>query len=141
MISKATRRKLEITWNYQCAVCSKTDYLEMHHIIPRAEGGTDDYDNLILLCAECHAAIHKRAYNKERYKHNTSIEYEKAIPILDDYFANRIGAKETKERLNLSQKTHLSESSVVRRYKREHNIDKFYNNVDLVNSKRRDRNV
>lgn len=41
MISEATRRKLEITWNYQCAVCSKTDYIEMHHIIPKAEGGTD----------------------------------------------------------------------------------------------------
>lgn len=60
-----------------------------------------------------------------------------AKPVLAQYFANEIGARETKEKLNLSQKTHLSESSVFKRYKREHNIEKFYNNVDLINSKRR----
>ena len=78
-----------------------------------------------------------RAYDAAKKNINTSIDYESAIPILDAYFANEIGARETKERLNLSQKTHLTESSVYKRYKREHNIGKFYNNVDLVNSKRR----
>ena len=67
MISKATRRKLEITWNYQCAVCSKTDYLEMHHIIPKAEGGTDDYDNLILLCPAHHQEMHNRDSQLQKF--------------------------------------------------------------------------
>ena len=85
--------------------------------------------------------FNERAYNPQKYRQATSIDYETAIPILDAYFANKIGAKETKEKLNLSQKTHLTESSVYKRYKREHKIDKFYNNVDLVNSKRRTQNV
>ena len=55
-----------------------------------------------------------------------------------DHWAN---PEEAKEKLNLSSKTHLSESSVYKRYKREHKIGKFYNNVDLVNSKRRTQNV
>ena len=137
MITKATRRKIELFWENKCAICGNNDYLEIHHITPKEEGGNDDYDNLILLCACCHAAIHKRAYDAAKKNINTSIDYESAIPILDAYFANEIGARETKERLNLSQKTHLTESSVYKRYKREHNIGKFYNNVDLVNSKRR----
>lgn len=137
MISKATRNKIEKAWNYKCAVCRNNDFLEIHHLTPREQGGSDEYDNLILLCACCHAGIHKKAYNPHKYKQNTSIDYEAAKPVLAAYFANEIGTKETKEKLNLSPKTHLAESSVYKRYKREHNIEKFYNNVDLINSKRR----
>ena len=136
MISKATRNKIEKAWNYKCAVCGNNDFLEIHHLTPKEQGGSDEYDNLILLCACCHAGIHKKAYNPQNYKQNTSIDYEAAKPVLAAYFANEIGTKETKEKLNLSPKTHLTESSVYKRYKREHNIEKFYNNVDLINSKR-----
>lgn len=31
-------------------------YREIDHIIPRAEGGTDDLDNLQCICSECHKA-------------------------------------------------------------------------------------
>ena len=79
---------------------------------------------------------HGRKYNPDKPNCRTSIDYETAIPTLQAYFANEIGAKETKEKLHLSQKTHLSESALYKRYKREHNIDKFYNSVDLINSKR-----
>lgn len=137
MISKATRNKIEKVWNYKCAVCGNNDFLEIHHLTPKEQGGSDEYDNLILLCACCHAGIHKKTYNPQNYKQNTSIDYEAAKPVLAAYFANEIGTKETKEKLNLSPKTHLAESSVYKRYKREHNIEKFYNNVDLINSKRR----
>ncbi|MCD7725322.1 MAG: HNH endonuclease [Clostridiales bacterium] len=137
MISKATRKKIETVWKNQCAICGNKDFLEIHHLTPKASGGTDDYDNLILLCACCHATIHGRAYHPSQYNNHASIEYAAAEPILAAYFANEIGARETKEKLNLSQKTHLTESSVYKRYKREHNIEKFYNNVDLINSKRR----
>mgnify|MGYP006939837654 CR=1 FL=1 len=92
---------------------------------------------LFCSCACCHATVHNKAYNPDKYHQNTSIDYESAKPILKQYFSNEIGARETKENLNLSQKTHLSESSVFKRYKTEHNIEKFYNNVDLVNSMKR----
>lgn len=141
MVCKATKRKLLEVWHNECAICGSRDFLEFHHIIPKSKGGSDDYDNIIVLCACCHAVIHERAYNPQKYNKHTSIDYDLAVPILEAYFANKIGTKETKEKLNLSSKTHLSESSVYKRYKREHNIDKFYNNVDLVNSKRRTHNV
>lgn len=35
--------------------------MELDHIQPKADGGTDDIDNAIPLCFECHAEIH--AYN------------------------------------------------------------------------------
>lgn len=137
MINKYVKRKISECWNYRCAICGRNDYLEYHHLIPISEGGTDDYDNIILLCACCHAAVHGRTYNPHKPNCRTSIDYETAKPILAAYFTNEIGTKKTKELLHLSQKTHLSESSLYKRYKREHNITNFYNNVDLVNSKRR----
>lgn len=135
MVNKYTQRVVSKAWNHQCAVCGRNDYLEFYHLIPASEGGSDECDNIILLCSFCHAAVHGRTLTSEP-RRRTSIDYESAKPILELYFSNQIGTKETKQRLNLSQKTHLTESSLYKRYKRENNIDKFYNNVDLVNSKR-----
>ena len=42
-------------YNNKCAKCGNPySYLEIHHIIPRYRGGSDDLDNLIPLCWECH---------------------------------------------------------------------------------------
>ena len=91
MINKYVKRKISECWNYQCAICGRNDYLEFHHLIPVSEGGTDDYDNIILLCACCHAAVHGRTYNPQKPNCRTSVDYETAKPILAAYFANKIG--------------------------------------------------
>jgi len=47
--------------NYQCVECGKKDeygerrnLLDVHHVIPKIEGGTNDLENLMTLCPECH---------------------------------------------------------------------------------------
>ena len=45
--------------NYTCQCCGKKHTrLEVHHIIFRSQGGSDELDNLITLCEKCHADIH-----------------------------------------------------------------------------------
>lgn len=45
--------------NYTCQCCGKKHArLEVHHIIYRSKGGTDDEKNLIALCKKCHDAVH-----------------------------------------------------------------------------------
>ena len=45
--------------NYTCQCCGKKNCrLEVHHIIFRSNGGTDDENNLITLCEECHKGVH-----------------------------------------------------------------------------------
>jgi len=39
----------------KCAVCRRTKELDLHHLIARRTGGTDDKENLQLLCRRCHA--------------------------------------------------------------------------------------
>ncbi|NEO61032.1 MAG: group II intron reverse transcriptase/maturase [Moorea sp. SIO4G2] len=48
--------------NYICPVCNQTlgrfDFVHLHHITPKKDGGTDKYDNLIYLHNDCHHSIH-----------------------------------------------------------------------------------
>lgn len=47
----------------RCCICHRFCgvKMEIDHIVPRAEGGSDDIENAIALCFECHAEAH--AYN------------------------------------------------------------------------------
>ena len=47
--------------NYTCQHCKgkhKDSKLEVHHIVFRRNGGSDDSENLITLCHTCHKALH-----------------------------------------------------------------------------------
>ena len=45
--------------NYTCQCCGKKNCrLEVHHIKFRSNGGTDDEENLITLCEDCHKGVH-----------------------------------------------------------------------------------
>lgn len=43
-----------------CGIVIDTSALRIHHIIPRSQGGTDDLDNIQILCANCRALLHNR---------------------------------------------------------------------------------
>jgi len=46
----------------QCMNCGKNDEqtkLDVHHIVPRGQGGSDRISNLVLLCRQCHDAAHE----------------------------------------------------------------------------------
>lgn len=46
--------------SYTCQICDKKHTrLEVHHIIWKSRGGSDDESNLITLCNECHENVHK----------------------------------------------------------------------------------
>ena len=45
--------------NYTCQCCGKKNcQLQTHHIIFRSRGGSDDENNMITLCKECHKGVH-----------------------------------------------------------------------------------
>lgn len=46
---------------YKCQICKgkhKDSKLEVHHIVYRSQGGSDEAENLITLCHTCHSALH-----------------------------------------------------------------------------------
>ena len=45
--------------NYTCQCCGKKNCrLDVHHIKFKSNGGTDDEENLITLCEDCHKGVH-----------------------------------------------------------------------------------
>lgn len=69
--------------NYTCLHCkgkSKDGKLEVHHIIFKSDGGSDDQENLITLCSTCHFALHHDKFKlklngkkKTQLKHSTQM--------------------------------------------------------------------
>jgi len=41
-----------------CEKCGDCDDLEIHHIIPIRQGGTEVDTNLMVLCEKCHRKLH-----------------------------------------------------------------------------------
>jgi hypothetical protein len=66
-ISPSTRESAMIEAGYRCAVptCRSSLSLDVHHITQKSEGGSDEIENLIVLCPTCHAAFHRGTYSKE----------------------------------------------------------------------------
>jgi hypothetical protein len=54
--------------NSRCAFCHLDDVslLDHHHIIPRANGGSNDPSNLILVCRNCHGRIEDGSITSEQ---------------------------------------------------------------------------
>jgi 5-methylcytosine-specific restriction endonuclease McrA len=69
-VSGLMKKKVIYIFGGECAICGNPESLEIHHIVPRAEGGTNDIANLLPLCHECHCAIHKmkEIHGKKTYK-------------------------------------------------------------------------
>jgi len=44
---------------WRCQLCGTMSNLEVHHKEFRSHSGHDAEENLITLCAECHAGIHR----------------------------------------------------------------------------------
>lgn len=59
LVTKDQEFALLARWNYRCAMpgCDHSRFLEFHHIFDWASGGETDMDNLLPLCAGCHALV------------------------------------------------------------------------------------
>src|SRR5262249_19486202 len=47
--------------NFRCVSCStpvKSEDADIHHLLPKSMGGSDDLSNLVTLCDGCHASHH-----------------------------------------------------------------------------------
>jgi 5-methylcytosine-specific restriction endonuclease McrA len=59
-IPPSVRRTVLARARHKCqrAGCSHTQFLEIHHTVPRSMGGSNDPDNCTCLCSACHGLVH-----------------------------------------------------------------------------------
>ena len=70
--------------NYTCQCCGKKNCrLEVHHIQFRSNGGSDDLENLITLCEDCHKAVHLGKIGlKLKGKRRSTLRYATQMSII-----------------------------------------------------------
>lgn len=60
----------------ECINCGSTDELQLHHIVPLSQGGTNRLSNIVVICSKCHGKIHGIGY--KNHSANTKKGIEKA---------------------------------------------------------------
>jgi len=70
-------KTIQKLYENKCAICGYDKQgLQIHHITPVAAGGSDEFDNLILLCRNHHTEFHAGLLTKEeilKYRKNKSV--------------------------------------------------------------------
>lgn len=107
---------------YTCQICGKKHIrLEVHHIIYCSQGGTDDEDNLITLCEDCHDKIHNgklvltkkpRKMNLKHATHMSIIRSQLLKVYLEAIETFGFVTKENRNHLSL-QKDHYIDACVI----------------------------
>ena len=57
--------------NYSCVICGFNLSTDVHHITPKAQGGTDDFSNLITLCPNHHRLANLNIISVEHLRNPT----------------------------------------------------------------------
>ena len=69
--------------NYTCQICSKKHArLEVHHIIFRSHGGSDEESNLMTLCEDCHRKIHNGTMILTKKPKKLNLKYATHMSII-----------------------------------------------------------
>ena len=78
-LSKSERRAIYKRDGYRCALCDSPQGLQIHHIVFRSHGGSNDPANLITLCWRCHAEAHGTAIPERHTYQRTSWEDRQSL--------------------------------------------------------------
>ena len=109
--------------NYTCQCCGKKNCrLEVHHIKFKRDGGTDDEENLITLCEDCHKGVRAGTVVLDKKpKKSRNLKYANHMSIIRSYllkkYPNAIETfgfvtSENRNHLNL-EKDHYIDACVV----------------------------
>lgn len=78
----------------RCELCGSKRFLEVHHCIPVCVGGTDDEENLLVVCCSCHEKLTPRRLLQRiginKAKQNNTYQGRKPIQIDANLFATEV---------------------------------------------------
>jgi hypothetical protein len=123
---------------HTCQACKgKNKILNVHHIVPRSQGGTDKPDNLITLCESCHKKLHagrlkidfKPAKNFKAETLMSTIRWKLVNTLRDLGYAvsNTYGYLTKDKRMSLGlEKTHANDAFCIAGGERQLKADTVY---------------
>ena len=127
--------------NYTCQCCGKKNCrLEVHHVKFKSNGGTDDEENLITLCEDCHKGVHDgTVVLNKKPKKSKNLKYATHMSIIRSYLLKKYpNAIETFGFVTAENRNHLN-------LKKDHHIDACvvasggleFKKLDVIYKKRR----
>ncbi|MBN2378922.1 HNH endonuclease [candidate division WOR-3 bacterium] len=72
VFKKSEIEELLVKTGRRCCICGKLHDVQVHHIIPKGEDGSDDIDNAITLCPNCHDEVHSYAPGRTTRKYSAN---------------------------------------------------------------------
>ena len=105
--------------NYTCQCCGKKNCrLEVHHVKFKSNGGTDDEENLITLCEDCHKGVHAGTVTLDKKpKKSKNLKHAAHMSIIRSYLLRKYpNAIETFGFVTNENRNHL-------KLKKDHYID------------------
>lgn len=76
-LSKRTVTKILTRSNKGCSICGWNEATcDIHHIIPKSKGGSNEHNNLIIVCPNCHRIIHTTDKYSQEFLFEHSMEKE-----------------------------------------------------------------
>lgn len=135
-INPSWRKEIFKIKSKKCHICGDTEFLEIHHLIALKNGGTNDINNLLVLCQKCHKLVHNKIHkNTSKNGRPKVIEFEDAEKHLKRYFNLEIGKQECIKLLGINPKSKTVWERLTKEYKEKYNINRFKNTIDVKNSK------
>ena len=58
-VNSTIRKKVLKRDDHHCVICGGDDQIQVHHIVPASQGGSDNLRNLITLCHKDHDLVHE----------------------------------------------------------------------------------
>ena len=108
-----------------CTKCKKGHEkakLEVHHIVPRASGGTDSPDNLITLCHECHMKAHQGKFKIKTPEH-MQLKHANFMNIVRWSLGTKLREKYGKDKVQFTYGYITKCKRIEYGLKKGHNID------------------
>lgn len=83
-ISSRTVAKILKRAGVGCVLCGwNLASLDLHHVIPVAKGGSDEHQNLVIVCPNCHRMAHEEIYSQDELLSKT---LDKTFPDWKKYY-------------------------------------------------------
>jgi len=114
-IPRAVRRFVRARDDGRCRFpgCAERRFVDVHHIVHRAEGGTNDVHNLTTLCWFHHRLVHEGGWSIERHIGDGEViairpsgdRMTGAVPSIDDTDGDRVEELNAHHRLAIDART------------------------------------
>ena len=103
-----------------CQRCGRFIGLEVHHKIPLANGGTDELDNLIVLCSVCHYDQHlaNRSELIRTGVEKARSEYHDGLVSREDFYMELYKFMQTHKYIGFNDILDIIDKLPVRRWKK-----------------------